>query len=473
MNSLQSAGMKASTVQGARRAARRALGAIAVAIAASGCSTTRPWINQPLEPGPRIDSLGVAQRDPSAIFAISLSGGGARAAAFGYGVLRELRDTPCCWQDRSSNVLEAIDLVSGVSGGSIVASYFAAFGAAALDSFEPDFLRQNFQDSLIGQVLQPSNLYDLGSPWFGRSHLLQRRLDVLYRGMTFGDVERRPRHPQLLVTATDMSLGIGFEFTASQFQLICSDFDSVPLSFAVTASSAVPIALSPLTLRNYRGECRAADDGEAPIAANSPTDYRTRLLQAGESSYRDAQARPFIHLVDGGLADNLGVKRLVDRMIATGLDATFADIRIRPGSVHRLVIFVVNAERDPARNVDLSDRVPGTLEVFDALLFGAGNRATVETQEFLADVARRFREDLRDGRRSADSPFAADAEIFLIPVNLRDAPDLEERRFLLQVPTAFSLGEAEVDRLIAAGRAVLRASGAFQALRRSIGAGSP
>ena len=257
------------------------------------------------------------------------------------------------------------------------------------------------------------------------------------------------RHPQLLVTATDMSLGIGFEFTASQFQLICSDFDSVPLSFAVTASSAVPIALSPLTLRNYRGECRAADDGEAPIAANSPTDYRTRLLQAGESSYRDAQARPFIHLVDGGLADNLGVKRLVDRMIATGLDATFADIRIRPGSVHRLVIFVVNAERDPARNVDLSDRVPGTLEVFDALLFGAGNRATVETQEFLADVARRFREDLRD------------------------APDLEERRFLLQVPTAFSLGEAEVDRLIAAGRAVLRASGAFQALRRSIGAGSP
>ena len=27
----------------------------------------------------------------------------------------------------------------------------------------------------------------------------------MYGGLTFGDVERRPRHPQLFITATDMS----------------------------------------------------------------------------------------------------------------------------------------------------------------------------------------------------------------------------------------------------------------------------
>ena len=34
---------------------------------------------------------------------------------------------------------------------------------------------------------------------------------------------------------------------AEQFALICSDLESVPLSFAVAASSAVPILLSPVT----------------------------------------------------------------------------------------------------------------------------------------------------------------------------------------------------------------------------------
>ena len=67
---------------------------------------------------------------------------------------------------------------------------------------------------------------------------------------TFGDVERRPRHPQLFITATDMSLGTGFEFTWDQFALICSDLRTVPLSFAVAAPSAVPLLLSPMTLKN-------------------------------------------------------------------------------------------------------------------------------------------------------------------------------------------------------------------------------
>jgi NTE family protein len=110
--------------------------------------------------------------------------------------------------------------------------------------------------------------------------------------------------------------------------------------------------------------------------------------------------------------------------------------------------------------------VPGTTEVVDALLFGAGNRATVETQEFLADIGRRFREDVKSGQRF--SSFAPDAELFLVLVNLRDAQG-EARRKLLQVPTAFTISNDEVTSLIAAGRSVLRASNEFQALNRSMG----
>ncbi len=139
-------------------------------VALTGCSTLRPWINQPLSPGSRVDAAAIAQRDSSALVAVTLSGGGARAAAFGYGVLQELRATGCCWNDRSSNLLSAVDLISGVSGGSIIAAYYAAFGAEGLDSFEQAFLRQNFQQGLLSQVTSPGNLYDLSSPWFGQAN---------------------------------------------------------------------------------------------------------------------------------------------------------------------------------------------------------------------------------------------------------------------------------------------------------------
>ena len=449
--------------------ARRSVGValvVLVALAAAGCSSVKPWINAPLQAGARIDTKAIAQRDGSALFAVTLSGGGARAAAFGYGVLQELRATPCCWNDRTSNVLDAVDLVSGVSGGSIVATYFAAFGADGLDRFEPDFLRQDFQDSLLSQMLRPGNLVDMTSPWFGRSQLLERRLDGLFKGMTFSDIARRPRHPELVVTATDMSLGSGFDFTTEQFDLICSDLGSVPLSFAVTASSAVPLVLSPLTLRNYRDDCPAGPHDRL-TAAERAGDYRARLFRDEQRSYLDAGARPFIHLVDGGLSDNLGVRRLLDRVLSGGgMASAFSEVKITPGSIRRLVIITVNAERDPARRIDESDTVPGTGEVVDALLFGTGNRATGETQAFLDDVAMRWRDDLRQNRPERLRGFAPDAEIFLIQVNLRDAAD--ERKILLQVPTAFSISPAEVTRLVDAGRAVLRASPEFQALRRSL-----
>jgi NTE family protein len=83
-------------------------------------------------------------------------------------------------------------------------------------------------------------------------------------------------------------------------------------------------------------------------------------------------------------------------------------------------------------------------------------------------VARRWQEDIRSGRHDRLGSFAPDAQIFLIQVNLRDAPEGERRRRLLQVPTAFSIGDAEVTSLISAGRDVLRASKGFQALQRSL-----
>ena len=432
------------------------------------CSTVRPWQNQPMRPDAK---RMVAMQDTpevdnrAMLMFVSMSGGGARAAAFGYGVLDALRQTQVHWRGRDTSLLDEIDVISGVSGGSIMAAYFAAFGKDTFPAFEQQFLRKNFQDNLISYSLKPGNLYDLTSPWFGRSNLLERRLDELFKGKTFADLRERRGQPGLLVSATDLSLGSSFEFTWRQFSLICSDLDSVPLSFAVAASSAVPIALSPLTLKNFNAECPQPMDLKNPAASG----YRVRLLRDSQRSYLDAAARPYIHLVDGGLADNLGLRSLLDRSQADG-GLRDSVRKLSSTQIHKLVIIAVNAERDPAEQIDTRDQVPGTVQVLDALLFGTGSRATQETLELLNDTAQAWRRELRrtvpDG---GEDPFAPDAQIHIINVNLRDAPELLGRRVLLQIPTAFSIAPGEVSSLIEAGRSILQESPEFKALVKSLG----
>jgi len=282
-------------------------------------------------------------------------------------------------------------------------------------------------------------------------------------------VERRPRHPQLFITATDMSLGTGFEFTWEQFSLICSDLRKVPLSFAVASSSAVPLLLSPMTLKNYAHHCPERRSTSAASARAATGDYRARLYRAHELSYTDAQRKPYIHLVDGGLADNLGVQRLLDRALAGGgLRQTFSEVGIPPGTIRKLVLITVNAERDPSVDISQSDKVPNMAQVVDALLFGTGARATRETQEFLRDITRQWKQSLATGSPGSTDVFAPDAEVHVIPVNLRDAPDDIARRRLLQVPTAFSITSEEVTDLIEAGGSVLRHSPEFRALVQSL-----
>ena len=437
----------------------------------SGCSSARPWINQPIQatsPQPHAARTATIRFDadtppPSIVAAVTLSGGGARAAAFGLGVLEEMKATQFKWDGRDTTLLDQVGLVSGVSGGSILATYWATFGDDVFTRFEPEFLNTDFQQHLVTSlVLSPATHYQMTSPWVGRTNILAERLDTLYRGKTFGDQRKADGHrPQLLVTATDLTTGSAFEFTPEQFALICSDLDSVPLSFAVASSSAVPLLLSPTTVRNYAGSCPES----AQLARLSLEDRnaQARLLHAQVESYLDAKERPYLHLVDGGLADNLGVRGLMDRTIAGGgFHATFGDLP--EGSVHKVIVVSVDSERDLSEQVDLSDRVPSTFSVIDSLVFGAGSRATRETLELMNDSAQRWAGELLSDRGQPGSPFASDAEIFIIHVSLHDYADTSLRTLLLQVPTALSIPPLEEKMLRTAGRQVLKASPEFQRL---------
>lgn len=459
---------------GARRLRGTAL-VVGMALLLGACSTARPWINGPIAgdapvPGSLMQPVRVVPtaegaQTPSFIAAVTLSGGGARAAAFGLGVLKELKATGFAWEGRDTTLMDQVGLVSGVSGGSVLATYYAMFGDETFTRFEPDFLMQDFQAGLIAQAFSPRSLYRTSSPWYGRSNLLAEKLDTLYRGKKFSDLLARPGGPQLLVTATDLTTGAPFEFTPQHFGLICSDLGSVPLSYAVAASSAVPLLLSPVTMRNFAGTC--PQSRQVAAAALDDSNVQARLLKASAQSYLDREERPYLHLVDGGLVDNLGVRGLLVRAVAGGtLDAAFQ--HLPAGSVRKIVLVSVNSERDIGARIDQSDEVPGLGKVINSLIFGAGSRATGETLAAMNDSARHWREELAAVRGTQGSPFAADAQIHVISVSLRDLGDDGMRRQLLQVPTAFTILPWQVRRLQEAGSAALRASPEFQRLRADL-----
>lgn len=446
----------------------RWLGLTTILLWLAACSSTRPWTNQPLGSGASpVSARQLVEEGGTSSFvgAVALSGGGARAAAFGLGVLRELKASGFEWEGRQTTLMDEMGLVSGVSGGSVLAAYYAAFGDETFSRFESEFLLQDFQGGLISHALSPASLYRTTSPWYGRSDVLAEKLDKLYRSRRFADLKAMPRGARLLVTATDLTTGAPFEFTPAQFALICSDLGSVPLAYAVAASSAVPLLLSPVTLRNYAGQCPQSQQLAASVADQS--NLQARLLRASVHSYLDAHERPYLHLVDGGLVDNLGVRGLLVRAVAGGrLQAAFQ--HLPPGSVRKIVLVSVNSERDLGERIDSSDEVPGTGQVLNALVFGAGSRATGETLAEMSDYAQRWRQELESMRGQVGSPFAADAELYIISVSLRQVQDGASRSRLLQVPTALTILPWQVRQLQEAGRAAMRSSPEFQRLRASL-----
>lgn len=445
------------------------LGVLVIGAALSGCSTMRPPLNQP-QNQPTSSERSVAEyrlqdlslksgNSDSLVVILTFSGGGTRAAALAYGVLNELKNTPIHRNGGATTLLDEVDVVAGVSGGSVTAAYFAAFGEGIFTRFEPAFLKSDFQGELMSRTRSPGNALQLSSPWFGRGHLLAEQFDErLFRGTTYGDLAARRTRPFLLITATDLTLGTGFEFSQDQFDILCSRLDRVPLAVAVAASSAVPLVLSPITVRNYAGNCAqspAGPHGHLPDALSA-----SHRVAATAGAYQDSEKRPFIHLVDGGLSDNLAVRWIIDTIASSGGTAKPIE---RSGfrDVDKLVIINVNAEQGLNTALDRSDRVPSIIEVAEAVSSASLARRSRETREILASSTAQWREKLRSAPRTGSRALSSSMDLYVIEVSLQAHPDPKLREELQAIPTSFSLPHDDVDKLITAAQTILRSSDEF------------
>jgi NTE family protein len=452
---------------------RAALWAGVICATLSGCSSARPWINPPLaaEAGIRYDGrrqFADPTRAPDLLVVASFSGGGSRAASFAHAALAELDARRFVWQGRETSLASEVDMVTGVSGGSVAAAHLALHGLPGhLARFGADFLDLDVQSRLLGAALSPSNLHRMTSPWYGRGHVLADELDaLLFAGSTFGSLDSLPGRPYLVIGATDLASGADFDFASDQFAALCSSVDTVPLAFAVAASSSVPLVFSPLTLANHAHECPVPlGRNGAPSAPDGTTtaNARQRMVRA-ELDAVSSGGRRFVHLVDGGLSDNLGLRRIADYVSQAGGLAPVLSLLGTGPPPRRIVFLSVNAERRGPRAIDDRDRTPGTLDVLGAMVEGSLGRSSRETALVFADTIDGWRGELRAARGA--SP---DADVFLVEIDLSDVADATLRERVLAIPTAFRITAADRADLRAAAAAALGQSAELRRFLVSVG----
>jgi len=468
------------------------IGAVAAASIA-GCAS-RP-INQPIshvdtESGYRASvRLPKLNNDPNTLFLLAFSGGGTRAAAFSYGVLEELRRTVLLAGGEHRTLLDEVDLIAGVSGGSFTALSYALYGDKLFSEYETRFLKRDVEGALIDRLINPFYWPKLIGGSYGRSELAADYYDeILFQGATFADLRDKPT-PMAVAGGTDLTNGARLEFSQTNFDLLCSDLDKVHLARAAAASSAVPVVLSPVTLNNYAGSCGY----EYPAWLKDLTDKNSdnvpamRLLQRYHDlqEFRNSKEHPYIHLVDGGLADNLGVRAILEAMEEFETNAAFREafhLQLTSGERHRVVLIVVNSLAVPKTNWDKSESPPG---LASQLLKSSGvpmSRYTAESIDLMKDLVYRWQTErelkILQARLAGESEAQADAlvpkiDVYGINIGFEQIADPVERNYFMSLPTSFALKPEEVDRLRAIAARLLHQSEEYQRLLKALGAELP
>ena len=454
---------------------------LSLAILLVACTAHYP-VNQSITTVAAVDNYSLevesaSERSKELLLVLSFSGGGTRAAGFSYGVLETLAGTEITIAGRKRRLIDEVDAISSVSGGSFTAAYYGLFGDRIFQDFEKKFLKYNVQGELLHRILSPRNWPKLASLYYERSELAAEYYDeLLFEKKTFGDI-MSTNGPLIAINATDIALGAQFTFHGYQFAPICSDLLSFPVSRAVTASSAVPGAFTSIIIENHAGSCDYHLPDWAMQELQGPHATTRRYRQAKNlEAYINAQTYPYIHLLDGGLSDNLGIRLLINIIHGEGnIWNTLKGLNLE--DTQKLAIIVVNARNEI--NTDFTQR-NYSVPIIDTL--GAASaipldQYSFDTMELLKSnmaewqrsiTAGRCRKNSNDKNRvqkgDSASVSGCATQVYLIEVTFSMLEDEAEREHLLDLPTTFHLASEDVDRLKAAARTVLKGSKAFQSL---------
>ena len=395
---------------------------------------------------------------------VAFSGGGTRAAALAYGVLEELKNTHFDAGDKERTMLDEIDMISSVSGGSITAAYFGLYGERIFTDFRGAFLDRNVTSELTGILLTPTTLSRISSDTFGSGDVLDEYFNKSLFGTTPVMKLVDGEGPFVQINATDLFKGGQFGFTPEQFALICSDINQFQVSRAVAASSAVPMVFAPLTLTNHAGSCDYTPP--AWLQHETSNDSRRDRIAGTMNSYLDRAAHPYIHLVDGGLADNLGLRAVMDYIVIEGgLWTTLQRFGLE--DVDHIVLLSVNATALLPSKWEQSDKTPPTAVILDAATTTPLANYNFETLQYLRNNLDGWRSEIKQ-QRCQDRLKCSAPELYLIELRIDEIPDPELKTRLVSVPTDFSLPLDVVNDLVNAGHLLLNSNPEYQRLLQGV-----
>jgi NTE family protein len=407
------------------------------------------------------------------VIGMSFSGGGTRASAFAYGVLRELGRTEIVSEGRKSTMLDQVDLVSGVSGGSVTAAYFALNGPAILGDFRKKFLSQNVETNLRTEVSITSLMRLSSEASLNDSAGLQSWFeDNLFKGATYRDVFNRGR-PKLLINAADIYNRTPFVYNRETFSALCSDVSNYPISEAVAASAAVPLVFAPVVITNYAERCQYETPRWAQRALRNPN--APSVLRANAEAvqrYRTNKDLKYVKLMDGGLTDNLGLTGvLLERLSADHIYEPFSEREAV--KMKRLLFVVVDAGRPPGG--DWSKNVStGATDLIQAVADTAVDANIRNTYEAFASHLRDWNRELIEWRCALPQDRVQaligqggnwncrNLSFHLVKVSFDQMLDPVQRAELEKIPTRFNLSEKSIDLLLDSSGQILRRNSAFQ-----------
>lgn len=434
----------------------------------SACSTVKPTFNKVAtkKPSNRFVTPEAKKQQNELMLILTFSGGGTRAAALSYGVLKGLRDTKISHQ-KNKSLLSEVDMISSVSGGSFTAAYYGLFGDKIFTDYEKDFLKSPVQSHLLDAWLfSPSNWSKLATAAFNRTDLAADYYDkYIFKRKTFTDM--RADAPHIMINSTDVSTGNSFAFTPEHMRWICSDLSSYPVSRAVAASSAVPGAFTPIALKNHQGcELFPYQNRTVKVASNNDK------LNLGMRKYLDKKRYPYLHLVDGGISDNLGIRSIFSSMVEAKDHLPTALKTYGLEKTKKVAFIIVNSADDIPPRIAQSPYDPGVADVIGAVTTLQSRRYNIDTLDLLNIKFDKWTQQMREHKCGESANLIigehCDAvDFYAIELNLKQLPKkLAEETSLYA--TSLELPSDQVDKLIHAGQYLLKNSPEFQAFIKDI-----
>jgi predicted acylesterase/phospholipase RssA len=441
-----------------------------------GCA---PWNlpqNQPLqgENAALVDPVTIG--DGELYIGLAFSGGGMRATAFAYGMLEELR---AAGAGGPNGLLDEVRLVSGVSGGSVMAAQFGLRGPDGLTGFRERYLITNAETYMVTSGLNPLTIAKGVAGGVNGRDTFGRYLDeVLFKGATFGDLRRRSR-VKTWINATDMANNTPFLFSPETFDALCSDLSKVKLSEAVAASAAFPLVFTPIVLQAHQGKCNYVEPDWLTAARYNPEATAAMRAHARAlESYTNPAEVKFVKLLDGGITDNFGTTGLaVERARA---QVPFAPLTPEEAvKLKRMLFLVANAGVEEDYDWTQSVAGPGGVSLGMSIASSAMAAASRSGYDSMRGELRLWESELiewrcalplaevRRLRGSTDGWDCKDVKLFVGEASFASL-SADMRDEMNKVPTRLRLPPADVDKVIAAGRMATRLTPEFNGFLASL-----